>query len=95
VGRSEADVIRTLGVPTKTVDSDGGRVLIYDATSLGYAFNEPQAAPWGTYQPLGYDATRLSGSGVDPRLVARRCDTSFEIRQRIVRSVSQIGGGCR
>ena len=95
VGQSEADVVRQLGVPTKVSDANGRRYMTYDSQSLGFAYNQPQAAPWGTYQPLGYDATRMSGSGIDTRFVPRACDTTFEIEQGRVRSVSQSGDGCR
>ena len=94
IGRSEADVIRALGVPTSSYATHGGRVLVYRSETPGFDEMEPQAAPAGTYQPLGYDATRLSGPGVDTRLVARSCDTVFEIREGRVRSVRQSGAGC-
>ena len=95
VGQSEADVVRTLGVPTRASEADGRRYIVYDSQSLGFAYNQPQAAAWGTYQPLGYDATRLSGSGIDARFTPRPCDTTFEIQQGRVRSVTQTGDGCR
>ena len=96
VGQSEADVVRTLGVPTRGLRRrTGGDDIVYDLQSLGFAYNQPQAAAWGTYQPLGYDATRLSGSGIDARFTPRPCDTTFEIQQGRVRSVTQTGDACR
>jgi hypothetical protein len=96
-GRSEADVIRTFGVPSRSYPANGGRVLVYRSGVPGFSQTQPEAAAWGGYRPPGYDATQFSGGGpgLDTRSAAGVCDTMFETREGRVQSVRQSGAGCQ
>jgi hypothetical protein len=91
VGRPEADVIAGLGVPNRTYDGDGRRLLQYDIL-------QPSAAP-SVYPGIGIGVGPFGvgtglGLGFGPGGTPRPCALVFEIRQGVVQGYSRNGPGC-
>jgi hypothetical protein len=91
VGQSELDLVRQLGVPTRTLTVDGEKFLAYDDRRLevlpGYYGGGPWWGPgWG---PWGW------GGGWGPPIVlARGCEITFDIRAGKVASFTMVGPDC-
>ena len=83
VGRSEADVVRALGVPTRTFEAGGVRFLAYDQSRLQVI---PGYAPWGWGWGWGY--------ATPPEVYQLTCETTFEILQGKVASFTLRGNAC-
>jgi len=89
VGVSETDLIRQLGVPTRTVDSGGHRFLAYVKSQVELVPATPfyGFGPGGFY-PWGY------GGGFPAHAVEWRCETTFELVDGKVFAWSQRGNYC-
>jgi hypothetical protein len=83
VGRSEADVVRAMGVPSRTFDAGGHRFLAYDQSSQTIT---PPPYPWGF--GWGY------GGGFPAQVVTWTCETTFEIGDGRVVGTSLRGNAC-
>ncbi len=93
VGASEADLVRTFGVPSRTIDADGHHFLAYveqhDDVLPGYAYG---------YNAYGY------GYGYGPffgppvfgasQVVVRSCETTFELNGGKVTTFTLRGNAC-
>ena len=98
VGRSEADVVGGLGVPSRTYDDPSGRrVLQYDFTS-------PASSP-AVFPSLGLGFGSFGGGvGVGTGLglglggfgqsSGQNCSLTFEVREGRVQSFNRRGDGC-
>ena len=97
VGRPEADLISGLGVPSRTYDGDGRRLLQYD-------FVQPAPGP-GIVPSLGLGFGSFgfgSGVGVGTGLgfgfpaggAPRGCSVVFETREGQVQGFNRNGPGC-
>ena len=86
VGRSETDLVRTLGVPTRTATAGGHRFLAYDEvqTDIG-----PPLYPW---RPWAFG----SGYGGDfpAQVMQYVCETTFEIVDERVAGYTLRGNAC-
>lgn len=102
VGRSEADLVATLGVPERTYDADGRRFLQYEDRRL---VSYPSAPFYGpAYGGLGYGgfAGRRFGSAFGgyyggafaPTVETRACDVTFELRAEQVVGFTARGNDC-
>lgn len=89
IGMSETDLIRELGVPTRTVDSNGHRFLAYRRSRLDIVPGSP-FMPYGVY---GWPAAGYGG-GFPPQVVERGCETTFELVDGRVVHWSQRGNSC-
>jgi len=98
VGRSEAELVSALGVPTRVYDQDGRRVLSYDGAgaaqpavvpSIGLGFGRSSFG-WGSATGVGIGTGLTFGSfgGSQP------CTTSYEIRDGLVLGATRSGPGC-
>ena len=85
VGKSEEEVVRTLGVPTRSVDSNGHRFLAYTESRVDIVPTGP-VMPWG----WGWQY----GGGFPPQVVQRVCETTFEIVGGRVASYTLRGNAC-
>ncbi|MDN3568501.1 hypothetical protein ACFQY5_16550 [Paeniroseomonas aquatica] len=93
VGRPEADVVAGFGVPSRTYDGDGRRLLQYELAT-------PSAAPairpsiglgiggWGSGVGLG------TGLGFGGYAVPDLCVLVFESREGRIAGFSRNGPGC-
>ena len=87
VGQSESDLVRRMGVPTRSFDADGHRFLAYlqrDVTVL------PGQGPW---QPF-WGGWWYHGPDVAPEVIDRVCETTFEITAGKVQSYQLRGNAC-
>lgn len=103
IGRSEADLVSTLGVPNRVHTTDGRRFLAYDG------YGEPPQGP-AVVPSIGVGVGRSSGgwgsgTGIGTGVglsfggfgggYAQPCTTTFELRDgRVIGAVAQ-GPGCR
>ena len=100
VGQPEAAVIRSLGVPTRTYDTDGHRFLAYreQRTSIynsgplfgfggGYGYG-------GGFGGFGGGFGGLGGGFSDSEVVNRMCETTFEVVRGTVITWSLRGNAC-
>ncbi len=98
VGRPEADVIAGLGVPHRTYDGDGRRLLQYEFVrpspapavfpSIGFGFGSGGwGSGWGVGTGLG-----LGLGGYGPP--GHACVLIFESRDGRITSFSRNGPGC-
>ncbi len=90
VGQPEAELVRQLGVPTRTFETGGRRFLAYTENRVDAypgAFT-PYYGGWGPYG--GYYAGGMLG----PEVVVQACETTFEIADGKVVSYSLRGNAC-
>jgi hypothetical protein len=87
VGQSEADLVRALGVPTRSFDSGGHRFLEYEARDVSIIPGLPGHGfgPWGSWGYYG---------AMPPQVVERVCDTTFEVANGRVASFTLRGNAC-
>jgi hypothetical protein len=88
IGQSEADAVRSMGVPTRSFDVGGQRFLAYDERRLELLPAAPVMPPWGWRAPWGYE------SPFPNEVVSRRCETVLEIADGRVRSFQLHGNAC-
>ena len=90
VGAPEADLVRTLGVPTRTIDADGHHFLAYseDRSEVipAYGFG----GYWGGYGQY-YGPPVFGGATT---VIHRACETTFELNAGRVTGFSLRGNAC-
>jgi hypothetical protein len=101
VGKPEAELVAGLGVPTRTYEADGRRLLQWD-------FVQPSSAP-AIYPSIGlgfgsFGFGRGGGSGVGVgtglgfglggAAPPRACSVVFEMREGTVQGFNRNGNGC-
>ena len=89
VGQPEAEVIRRLGVPSRTIEANGRRFLAYSERRTEVIGGGPFFGGFGYYGPsFGY-------YGAFPAAVsARGCETAFEVAEGKVVTWSLRGHAC-
>jgi hypothetical protein len=99
VGRPEAELVAALGVPNRTYDGDGRRLLqyeflrpstapaIYPSIGLGFG-NFGWGGGWGVGTGIGF------GFGGPPAAAAVGCVLVFESRDGRVSGFNRNGPGC-
>lgn len=96
VGRSELDLVSSLGVPTRSYETGGQRFLAYEEQSTvalpggiaGGPFYGPIGAPFGR----GYYGGAYAGFGTAYAPV--QCDVTFALREGRVAAFTYRGQGC-
>ena len=100
VGQPETEIVRRLGVPSRTYDTDGHRFLAYrqQRTSI---YNSGPAFGFGGFGGgygggYGYGGGfgGLGGGFSDSEVVNRTCETTFEVVRGTVISWSLRGNAC-
>jgi hypothetical protein len=105
VGKSETDLVRSMGVPTRTYDTGGHRFLAYSRNRLETIPGDPGFGPWGGgYWGGGWGGGGWGGGGwggwgggwggFGPEIVQRDCETTFDLLNHIVQSWSLRGNDC-
>jgi hypothetical protein len=97
VGKSETDLVRTLGVPSRTYDTGGHRFLAYSKSKLETIPGTPGFGPWwgGGYWGGGYWGGGWGGwGGFPPEIVQRDCETTFDLLNGTVQSWKLRGNDC-
>lgn len=89
IGKSEIDLVRQMGVPTRTFTLNGEKFLAYDDRRLEFVPGFYGGPPWWGpgWGPWGWGAS-------PPIVVARGCETTFEIQGGKVASFSLRGPDC-
>ena len=97
VGVTEADLVRQLGVPSRTFETGGHKFLAYEERRTEYL----PASPFffgggfggrfgGGFWGPGYGF----GGGVPAEVIPRRCETTFDIFGGRVQSWALRGNAC-
>ena len=87
IGRTEAELVEGLGVPTRTHEVEGLRFLQYEQTrQVLYQLDPYWGRPYGRFAPLPLAA---------PVLLTRSCAVTFTLRQGRVESFAIRGDDCR
>jgi hypothetical protein len=101
IGRSEADLVAALGVPSRVYEAEGRRFLAYDGQgsvasapavipSIGFGVGRTSGG-WGSATGFG-TGLGLSfggfGGGSQP------CSTNYEVRDGQIIGATQQGPGC-
>ena len=91
VNRSEAELIRELGVPTRTAEADGATFLAYSRTRRVI-----YGSGWGGWGgPWGGGPWGWGGGWAGPAdVVDFTCEATFEVRAQRVVNVQVRGNGC-
>ncbi len=87
VGMNEADLVRTLGVPTRTAEAEGHRFLAYRESRVDIVPGAPMGF-WAWHGGLAY------GGGLPPEVVQRTCETTFEVVDGRVAGCTLRGNAC-
>ena len=89
VGQSEADLVRQLGVPTRTFSLKDETFLAYDDRHLellpGFYAGPPGWGPWSPGWNWGW---------APPIVIARGCESTFDIRDGKVVGLAMRGPDC-
>ena len=103
VGKSETDLVRARGVPSKTYETGGLKFLAYDMRRIdsipGDAGFYPGFGYGGFGGGFGYGGFGYGGfdggfGGFGPEIIQRDCSTTFELRSGLVQSWSLRGNDC-
>lgn len=85
VGATEADLVRSLGVPTRSYEAGGRRFLAYTESRIDVI---PGFYPYSPWDPFPY------AGGIPPQVQQSVCETTFEILDGRVASWSLRGNAC-
>jgi hypothetical protein len=91
VGKSESELVRTEGVPTRTYDVGGHKFLAYSRSRIESIPGSPGFGPYG-YGPYWGGWGGWGGWG--PELIQRDCETTFEVANGVVLHWSLRGNAC-
>jgi len=94
VGKPEVEVVRTYGVPNRTIDTSGHRFLAYSESRIDSFGPYPG---WG-YGGFGYGGWGrwggFYGAGWGGDVVQEQCTTTFELANGLVQSWKLKGNDC-
>ena len=97
IGRSEGDLVAGLGVPHRTMEQEGRRLLAYDGTGVARSAVVPSIGIG-----IGGGSGRYGGTGVGtglglsfmPGAGGNACTTTFEVQGGRVTGFSRAGPDC-
>jgi len=89
VGKTEADLVRTYGVPVRSVETGGSKFVEYSTHRIE---SFPEGPFWGGYGWAG----RWGGWGGFgyPDIEQFDCNTTFELKDGVVKSWTLRGNAC-
>lgn len=95
-GRPEADLIREMGVPSRTYDSSGHRFLAFSRSRIDSIPGTPGFYPygWGYWGGWGGYGWGGWGGGIGPQIVQRDCEITFDLAAGTVQSWTLRGNDC-
>ena len=97
IGQSETDLVREMGVPTRSYDSAGHRFLAYykgeqEVDNFGGGFYGTGFSGWGGW---GWGGGFYGGAFDGPsRITTHGCDTTFEVSDGRVLGFKRHGNAC-
>ena len=87
VGQPESVVVQQMGVPTRSIETEGVKYLAYTESRVDVVPGLPAygwGAPyWGWY-----------GGGIPPQVVTLTCETTFAVSNGAVQSYTLRGNAC-
>lgn len=86
VGQSETKLVQAFGVPSRSIETGGHRFLAYIERRLDM-LPGTYGGPWSPWWGGGF-------GGFPPEVVERRCETTFELTEGIVRGFALRGNAC-
>lgn len=92
MGASEANLIRSWGVPKNVFNSGGRRYFVYNSSRNIYI---PGTSPTYTTTIYGNTAYTTSSGGSSPTNINMQCETTFEIQNGRVSSWRYRGNDCK
>ena len=93
IGASETDLVRQLGVPSRTFDTPGHHFLAYAERRLDYIPGGPFFGGYGFGPGYGYGFGGL-GAAFPPEVIDRQCETTFDVVGGRVQSWAFRGNAC-
>jgi hypothetical protein len=81
VGQPEQTLLLSMGVPTRSYDTDGAKFLAYDERRLDIIPGTPGVGIW-------------RAGAIPPQPIERWCETTFQVVQGTVRSFTLRGNAC-
>ncbi|MEJ0047197.1 MAG: hypothetical protein WDN04_14605 [Rhodospirillales bacterium] len=93
-GKPETDLVRAMGVPTRTYDTGGHRFLAYSRSKLETIPGDPDSAPGGAAVAGAAAGGGWGGWGYGLELIQRDCETTFDLLKGTVQSWSLRGNDC-
>jgi hypothetical protein len=96
IGKSEADLVRSEGVPNRTYEAGGHKFLAYSRARLETIPGDPGFGPYGYggYWGGGWGGWGGGWGGFPPEIIQRDCETTFEIGNGVVLHWSFRGNAC-
>ena len=89
VGQPETELVRRLGVPSRTYETDGRKFLAYSERRSEVIGGGPFFGGFGYFgSGLGY------GAAFPPEIIERICETTFEVGNGRVLAWSLRGNAC-
>jgi hypothetical protein len=89
VGKPEADLVRAYGVPMRSVETGGSKFLAYSQHRIE---SYPEGPFWGGYGWRG--GWGWGGGWGYPDVVQFDCETTFELKDGLVKGWSLRGNAC-
>ena len=87
IGQSESVVVQQMGVPTRSIETEGVKYLAYSESRVDVVPGLP-AYGWGAPYWGGY------GGGIPPQVVTLSCETTFAVSNGTVQSYTLRGNAC-
>ncbi len=102
VGKSEPDLLRSYGVPSRVYDTSGLRFVSYQMTRIesfpgdGFGYGGYGYSGFGLAGGFGYGGYGGfgGGGGFGPEIIQRDCNTTFELQNHIVKAWTLKGNDC-
>jgi hypothetical protein len=97
IGKSETDLIRSQGVPSRTYDAGGHKFLAYSRSRIESIPGSPGFGGFGYgygYGPYWGGGWGGWGGGFPPDIIQRDCETTFEIANGMVLHWGFRGNAC-
>lgn len=92
VGVPEAEVVRQIGVPTRTYETSGHKFLAYTEQRADYIAGGPFF--FGGGFGGGFYGPRFGYAAFPPQVIERVCETTFDIAEGRVLTWSLRGNAC-
>ena len=85
IGQPDSAVVQSMGVPTRSYETEGVKYLAYDERHVDIVPGTPTYGPWfyGGY-----------GGGFPPQVVEWKCETTFQVVDGKVTTFTLRGNAC-
>ncbi len=94
VGKSEADLVRSYGVPMRSVETGGSKFVAYSQHRIESFPDAPYFGGYGWGGGWGWNGGWGGGGFGYPDIEQFDCETTFELQANIVRKWTLRGNAC-